>query len=362
MAVNSIGSSTIDMNGFDGTTIQMKMTDWRGVNLMYPIHYRHPDTTVFLCGNRGNTLNDAFVTGDAKIVTCPDCLKFKDHLGFLDAISQCPTDPTPRLIYSDFLDEHGDAARAKQQRLKVVLWDVLAHKTDQFYDLPRLRYAAICEQYGDKDRAEFIRVQVESAEQRRGKYKASPENDLRQNELEDKQDDLFDGGSPTAESNSEKWGRETVAGCKMMKTFWGLHAYSRGFIEKIACPGDWWLTDGTILCQNSPITEVQLSTHLRWEGFDRSSNIREYRFVGDRAQRIYNTAQGVPVKEAVLGLFDYLWPGVDFKFPESIVVERPAEETAFEEHVRRSDPSISPGQLVRALGRWRNRQARNRRR
>ena len=38
------------------------------------------------------------------------------HDAFLQAIREAPEDDTPRLVYSDWLDEHGDPARACTRR------------------------------------------------------------------------------------------------------------------------------------------------------------------------------------------------------------------------------------------------------
>jgi uncharacterized protein (TIGR02996 family) len=41
-----------------------------------------------------------------------------DHLGFLQAIIESPDDDAPRLIYADWLDEHGEPIRARFIRLQ----------------------------------------------------------------------------------------------------------------------------------------------------------------------------------------------------------------------------------------------------
>ena len=43
---------------------------------------------------------------------------------FLQAILETPDDDTPRLIYADWLDEHGDVARAEFIRLQCRLADI----------------------------------------------------------------------------------------------------------------------------------------------------------------------------------------------------------------------------------------------
>src|SRR6516162_10243136 len=42
-----------------------------------------------------------------------------EHEGFLDAIKAEPDDDTPRLIYADWLDDHGQPERAEFIRLQI---------------------------------------------------------------------------------------------------------------------------------------------------------------------------------------------------------------------------------------------------
>src|SRR5579872_1801348 len=44
-----------------------------------------------------------------------------EHAGFLKAICDNPEDDTPRLVYADWLDEHGDTARAEFIRVQCQL-------------------------------------------------------------------------------------------------------------------------------------------------------------------------------------------------------------------------------------------------
>lgn len=75
------------------------------------------------------------------------------HEAFLADIIADPDDDGPRLIYADWLEEHGhDLA----ERFRVIL-------TDPADDAPRIGYACLLERQGDRERAEFIRVQVELA-------------------------------------------------------------------------------------------------------------------------------------------------------------------------------------------------------
>lgn len=51
---------------------------------------------------------------------------------FLQAILEAPDDDTPRLIYADWLDEHGDPARAEFIRLQYQIEETLLDNPYQF--------------------------------------------------------------------------------------------------------------------------------------------------------------------------------------------------------------------------------------
>src|SRR5689334_15276110 len=44
--------------------------------------------------------------------------RMADHASFLAAIREAPEDDTPRLVYADWLDDQGDAARAEFIRIQ----------------------------------------------------------------------------------------------------------------------------------------------------------------------------------------------------------------------------------------------------
>ena len=50
-----------------------------------------------------------------------------DRDGFLRAITAAPADDLPRLIYADWLDEHGESERAEFIRLQIQLAGHPAH-------------------------------------------------------------------------------------------------------------------------------------------------------------------------------------------------------------------------------------------
>jgi uncharacterized protein (TIGR02996 family) len=83
-----------------------------------------------------------------------------DELALLAAIEEHPGEDTPRLVLADWYDEHGPPAKARDQRLAVLLRRIKETPSD---DAPRLEYARVCQRYGGTEKAEFIRVQCELA-------------------------------------------------------------------------------------------------------------------------------------------------------------------------------------------------------
>src|SRR5262245_17232209 len=73
-----------------------------------------------------------------------------DEAAFLATIRADPLDATARLVYADWLDEHGAPVAAAQQRVCA----------DPANDERRLALAAAYEAEGDHDRAELTRTQL----------------------------------------------------------------------------------------------------------------------------------------------------------------------------------------------------------
>jgi uncharacterized protein (TIGR02996 family) len=70
-------------------------------------------------------------------------------------VAENPHDDAPKLVYADWLEQHGRCLDAGEQRLLVQLRAVVA---DPFDDAPRLEYARICDLHGQPERGKFIRV------------------------------------------------------------------------------------------------------------------------------------------------------------------------------------------------------------
>lgn len=108
---------------------------------------------------------------------------------------------------------------------------VLAGPAD---DLPRLLYADWCDDRGDADRAELVRVQVAAAR--------LPAADPRRDALDDRARELLAGGF-------ERW---KVPGVR------GVQEFDRGFVAAWAGSGDWFLAAADRLFTAAPVTAVRL--------------------------------------------------------------------------------------------------------
>src|SRR5262245_36886393 len=114
---------------------------------------------------------------------------------FLDDIRANPDDDSPRLIFADWLDDHGDAARA-----------------------------------------EFIRLQCELAK--------LPEDDPRRDALRDREEELL-------RSNRERWLGEFAD--------LGTCYFQRGFIEGIILEAARFLSRGSSLFQHAPVRRMHVT-------------------------------------------------------------------------------------------------------
>ena len=123
--------------------------------------------------------------------------------GLLRAILDDPDDDTPRLVYADWLDEHGDEARA-----------------------------------------EFIRLQVELA-----KLEA---DDERRPEIKEKVERL-------RQEHGSKWFREVPAWVRSAAVF------RRGFVAEVSATAAELLRDGEALFRESPVEALHLLGGARQE-------------------------------------------------------------------------------------------------
>src|SRR6476659_7569532 len=125
-----------------------------------------------------------------------------DRAAFLRAIAEQPDDDLPRLVYADWLDEHGEPERAEFIRLQIELFNGSKTIDETWYD-----------------RAEVIATRVLELEAEFGLGWLG----------------RFQNGEPVSD-----W------------------YYERGFVRDIdAGPGDTFLTDGGALFESHPIESLR---------------------------------------------------------------------------------------------------------
>lgn len=142
-------------------------------------------------------------------------------------------------------------------------------------DLPRLIYADWCDEQGETERAEFIRVQVEKVQVYQGRPKGimSPYVDThswkvrfedlqqRERELLDQHgydwflDFIRDSGIPSAAVGLDR----NVWKLRQVPKGLGWCEFRRGFVERVTCTATQWLTHGPAIVRQRPIMRVVLS-------------------------------------------------------------------------------------------------------
>ena len=126
------------------------------------------------------------------------------------------------------------------------LADILAHPDD---DTPRLIYADWLDGHGEPERAEFIRVQCAIARICDGNRKGRPEGDAcRLDELIGREAALM----------TSVWSGDWLAPAE--KAWLSDSVIRRGFIESLSLPAEDWVRHGDALVQAAPIREVRLTT------------------------------------------------------------------------------------------------------
>lgn len=139
-------------------------------------------------------------------------------------------------------------------------------------DAPRLVYADWLQEHGQPERAEFIRVQIEKAllevrlVQRQGGHGAAG----RRNRQGDRQRleilrgcevELFNflRGALVADLPGHRWSAYRAQSADDTPDPWTA-AVHRGFIKKVTLPAADWLRDEQTICRVTPVREVWLTT------------------------------------------------------------------------------------------------------
>jgi uncharacterized protein (TIGR02996 family) len=155
---------------------------------------------------------------------------------FLDAIIDAPDDDELRLVYADWLEEHGDPDRAEFIRVQIELAR-LAPGQDEY---SKLAFVDSPDTLWRSDRIDCVLAQVaaERAGLAHGRY---PELKRREAEL------LADHG--------ERWAEPVLP---FVLDFVPSMMFRRGFVERVHVWSSVFVEDGAALFRQAPIVEVKL--------------------------------------------------------------------------------------------------------
>jgi uncharacterized protein (TIGR02996 family) len=144
-----------------------------------------------------------------------------------------------------------------------LLQDIIAHKDE---DAPRLIYSDWCEDHGESDRAEFIRVQCRLVKMPDGPIVGRGELSRR------KRDILFDHWPKWIHEGFDHMSHDVGVSARDDNDF-GVSfydsskgekghfdiAFSRGFISRVRCPLADWLTHGHMIAKAHPVEKVAVT-------------------------------------------------------------------------------------------------------
>lgn len=203
-----------------------------------------------------------------------------DLAAFLRAIRENPDDDTVRLVYADWLAEHGD-----------------------------------------EPRAEFIRVQLELAT--RNPAPMLPSNRAELDALRARERELFERAGP---DQLEWLGAAHALAAPGSEWAGHLSWFRRGFLHRVTCPGDDWARHGGAVLAEHPVREVVVTESAEFVSLDGVGGAG-WQLVADPAERVVAPSA---VREAVrrlrgdwiaaldpgivsLGILGAVWPGVTFR-------------------------------------------------
>lgn len=162
-------------------------------------------------------------------------------------------------------------------------------------DTPRLIFSDWLQENGEEKRAAFIRIQCELA---RGPY--TQDGKFIFTGLADRTDYL------------RRAEREFIIeyGIDELAPYWiwaSLYPtkFRRGFIEAVELPAEYWIEHGDAICAATPLREVQLTTMLMWDDWKEELDLIDHHKLVD-GKPVYRTLkQGLAIR----------WPGVRFQMP-----------------------------------------------
>lgn len=203
----------------------------------------------------------------------------------------------------------------------LLLAAILADPAD---DTVRLVYADWLQEHGDDARAEFIRVQIAWARSRAElvSLRAAGENHIAvQKEtilLHARWRALF----ASNDVNQHVWMGPVHDVCRA-GTRWAhyLSWFRRGFVERVTCPAADWLACADAIRAAHPVTRVTLTTGPHWAWCDSNGRSRRspcvigstpMRLVGRKPMLVPYDA---PTADRVATLLTAYWPGITFDLP-----------------------------------------------
>lgn len=186
-------------------------------------------------------------------------------------------------------------------------------------DTPRLVYADWCDDNGEAERAEFVRLQVESARGHFGEFLCLPESPCRgcrllQGVLRDHRFKLV-GDLPLASMFEVTQGRYDG---RFLATFRDSEdtieiGFGRGFVESVRGPAGVWLRRADAILAEHPVRAVRLSD-LPWvEGYEQVGDRRWLRVVGRRTW--HNVPRDITTDRLTAFVLAAEWPGIAFTLP-----------------------------------------------
>ncbi len=204
------------------------------------------------------------------------------HEAFLAEIIAHPEEDAPRLIFADWLDEHGEESRGEFIRVQCVL----ARDFDQYEQAPRAE--------------PLRRRERELLESHKNAWLPLPSN----NNVRNNRAGFLDGGDQ------------------------GEFTFRRGFVESIICTAAAWLKHAGALTAAAPIREVRLTTWPAIEnipyGVSRLISAVAPAFHEHRLVRVPSNKQVAVVRiegsldtgRATRELLAAEWPRITFHLPE----------------------------------------------
>ena len=167
-----------------------------------------------------------------------------DEPALIDAIIANPADDTPRLAYADWLEEN--AGTVKCDRCVITVAEKIRVWGERAKPCPNCLDSEFISD-GRKERAEFIRVQVELARLPTIDQCGHIDDHRRASELRDRIQKLWDIGT-------------NCGGFLELPAHWGIPYWRRGFVESTKLSWSDWSQHAAAILRAKPIERVRLTT------------------------------------------------------------------------------------------------------